>query len=479
MFTRLLFHTALAATLAACGSEEVFQLELGSTERPVSDVTIAKITSDNHWLQTLVDVGDIDGDGITDAVVVAIADDNTIRPNLVSEAHVLYGGPAVTGSISVDSLPRLKDLDIFPQIIPVGDVDGDGLADFLVVVYTLDVADWQDRPTPHGTYLVYGRATRLSGDSSVRDVGVLLGGTPSEVYPTVTGLGDLDGDGLDDFAIGSWPGGLEDGTAYLFYGRAERFSGTVDVPTAADAAIALPYGRQLTRLGDVDGDGRPDFLAGGSLVRGRSSRLAGAVALGDITATQFTSALPGVASTGQAVALGDLDGDGLDDFAVYSQASPGTRQWTNSYEVYYGRAGGFPASVDASGAAATVTNSGLLYVTAIDDGKGHRDLVVGEPERHDDNGAVHVVHTAGARLAGAVDLSRSATYVGVPRHAANCDFATSPGCSVHEGLGGSVMSAAITGGGRANLIAGDTASLDAELSIPGSSWATLYVLSPP
>jgi hypothetical protein len=219
------------------------------------------------------------------------------------------------------------------------------------------------------------------------------------------------------------------------------------------------------------------------MVRGRTARFAGAIALGDIATTRFVSDAQPVRWLTAGAALGDLDGDGIADFALHTEVRPAPESTTwVQHHVFYGRAGGFPAQVAVSSADATVStgldlSSTWSSVAAIDR-DGHRDLVVGDPLSRDRNGAILLIR-ASERLEGAVDLANRQTFVGVPRRADNCNFATNPGCSIYEGLGGAVASAAVTGGDHPNLLVTTTASGVPPLGVHGSSFARLYVLSLP
>jgi len=250
--------------------------------------------------------------------------------------------------------------------------------------------------------------------------------------------------------------------------------------------------------GDVDGDGRPDFLVGTMhqdgvgeafdtdlrMVRGRTARFAGAIALGDIATTRFVSDAQPVSWLTAGAALGDLDGDGVGDFALRAEVrpAPASTTWVQ-HHVFYGRAGGFPAQVASSSADATVStghdvNSLRSSIAAIER-DGHRDLVVGDPLSHDRNGAISLIRAASGRLQGAVDLANRQTFVGVPRRADNCNFATNPGCSIREGVGAAATSAAITGGDLPTLLVTDIDNGVPPLGVRGSSYARLYVVSLP
>lgn len=127
----------------------------------------------------------------------------------------------------------------------LGDVDGDGTDDFLVGQFT-DPSN-ADR----------GRVGVYSGSHA----GVLLevfGDQPADGFGlSVTGLGDVTGDSIPDFAVGAPSTRIPLGPSYVrvFSGR----DGSV-VHTLASGPAA--FGRYVDGLGDVDGDGFGDFIIG-------------------------------------------------------------------------------------------------------------------------------------------------------------------------------------------------------------------------
>jgi hypothetical protein len=127
-----------------------------------------------------------------------------------------------------------------------------------------------------------------------------------------TELGDVNGDGISDFAIGSpgyvspawsWGGGLVE----VFSGAdRSRLYGVGPVP-GVDSLL----GQNLITLGDINQDGANEFLVG-------AGGFTPAYVISGIDGTRLGSIVTN--SNGQvgmqATTIGDLDGDGLPEFAL-------------------------------------------------------------------------------------------------------------------------------------------------------------------
>jgi hypothetical protein len=129
----------------------------------------------------------------------------------------------------------------------LGDVDGDGLDDFLVE------ASWEDASANYGNraFLFYGKpefpAQLSTADAdAVFETGELPG----------TKLGDINGDGFADFALGDWNGfEIIFGSSARFTGSQARFAS--GLTWMASAPGESPF--YLRAAGDVDGDGAAEF----------------------------------------------------------------------------------------------------------------------------------------------------------------------------------------------------------------------------
>ncbi len=507
------------ASAAGCGDEEMFTLQLGGNERLIDKAATARLAHRDQGLEQPTVVGDLDGDGIDDAVVRTTfttpgADDKTVYGGAV---YVLYGRSGITGSIDLAGLPALihvgsPSTSTPPSggVAPVGDIDGDGLADFVVSIQgfvgcqppDLPELPWTlDSPAVAGAWVVYGSATRLSGSHEIKDVAALLSEPPTcGRWNLTAALGDVDGDGKADFAVSKQSSKLgEPYQVFMFYGRGQRLSGTVDLATTADATISEPGaagglgGASAYRVGDVDGDGLADFVVrlpldrrglDARIVRGSATRLTGAVALPDIGHTR----LPGsdfcfVSDDAFAVALGDLDGDGADDFSLVNCERGTTRVFGPvTHRVFYGDKAGLPAQLGTADAAATIAPTDGFYPSQLIagdiDGDGVPDLIFADENLHDTNGGVHVIAGRHERLSGAIDPSASSilTYVGQPQRVPSC---SGDNCVLPEKLGAGVSLGDLTGDHHADLLIGANSDDYEIVPGPGVAMGHTYLLSSP
>jgi hypothetical protein len=213
-----------------------------------------------------------------------------------------------------------------------GDVDGDGINDLLV-------GAWGSGGSNNGaTYLVLGPTTGASS-LAVADAKLVGETTIDRAGYSVSGAGDVDGDGIDDLLIGADldnSGGYNAGAAYLVLGPA---TGTSSLSTAytkySGEAVGDYAGVSVAGAGDVDGDGTSDLLIGAS-GEGSGGSSAGAAYLvlgsasGLLSLSNADAKFVGEAAgdmVGLAVAkAGDLDGDGIGDLLIgaFGEDSGGT-----------------------------------------------------------------------------------------------------------------------------------------------------------
>ena len=139
------------------------------------------------------------------------------------------------------------------SVAGVGDVNTDGHDDILV-----------GAPQPHSIWMsaAPGYAILFSGrDGSVLRTYFGTAGSQDQLGWAVSSAGDMDTDGVPDFLVGApeaRPGGVvRPGSVYLYSGASGVEILRVDGPR-----INTYLGMSLTGLPDVSGDGIPDFAAG-------------------------------------------------------------------------------------------------------------------------------------------------------------------------------------------------------------------------
>jgi hypothetical protein len=292
--------------------------------RDVGDADAVYVSSlPNEFVSGAVMPGDLDGDGYDDLVLWAhrsndpdIVDCSAGCPGFSQLAvHIDYGGPTLSAEIVPDAtIESWHVAGLESWVAAGGDVDGDGRPDLLLSV---------GGECQQGNVFTLHGGPRLSGTMDVRDVsGVIRETGACTGFGTAIGLGDLDADGIDDFAIAA----RASGRTYLFYGRAERALERRD-EAHADAVLTADIERGIgpaQPAGDVNGDGFDDLIVSHAPDGNYEERpaewfvvLGGARLTGEVSAAAIGTRLDAAMVRG----LGDLDGDGYAELGVTRNAS--------------------------------------------------------------------------------------------------------------------------------------------------------------
>ena len=278
--------------------------------------------------------GDLNGDGVPEIVLtlryescavggglgrVRILDGRTKkclfdidRPSPIAIVHGLGDDscqPAICGSslarraltdVSRGELLRLES-DDDAMIAFAGDIDGDGCMDWFVS------QPFEGPRSKRGSGAAAGVVRILSGRTGEK----LFehAGKPGEGFGWRTcRLGDVDGDGRDDFAVASDGQGIDRHLAVIFSGATGQPLRELEFPPGQ-------YRDTLACAGDVDGDGRADICLGaygldaGGIVRVYSGRDGALLREIRNAQTRFGRGIE---------AVGDVDADGFADIACDS-----------------------------------------------------------------------------------------------------------------------------------------------------------------
>ena len=295
----------------------------------------------------MVAVGDLDGDGKPE---LAIANRNS---NTLS----VFRNTATPGVLNTSSFSARVDYTtpVNPISVTIGDIDGDGKPDIVTTnvfipysvsvfknsgnVGTINSATFSTRfDFPTGAAPYFTQLGDIDGDGKRDMVVVNANDNTVSVYRNTATLGILNSSTFAprvDFATGALPVNVQiadvDGDAKLDLVVTNQNANTISVlrNTAVPGTItttsfagkvdfATGSAPISAAMGDIDGDSRPDLVVSNSLSN-TISVLRNVSASGTIDANSFATKIDFITGTGpRMISVGDLDGDYFPDVALAS-----------------------------------------------------------------------------------------------------------------------------------------------------------------
>jgi hypothetical protein len=350
-----------------------------SVGQPYQDVGVA---ASGSWIGEVQDdfagasvavVGDVNNDGYDDIAIGAPGNGESAWD--AGQVYVVFG--RATGSWAMGVSLSNADASFHGEnaedragtvVAPAGNVNGDAYDDFLI-----GVPDNGENGYHAGqVYLILGRPTiQWQNDVSLSQASASFLGRSGNWWSgqagwSVHGGGDLNGDNLDDFAIGapfdSLYGLGGQGLTFVVFGKTSGWSMDVPLATGADASFwgegqLDEAGRTVAVVPSLNGDALADLVVGSPsnseaftaagqtyVIMGKTSGWSTGVSLGSADASFLGE--PEASASGVALAgLGDFNGDGFGDLAIGGDIyGSGTGQT----HLVWGKAAGWQMDVDLS-----------------------------------------------------------------------------------------------------------------------------------
>ena len=303
-------------------SDEVFVV-FGpvTSEVDLSDANVVLFSPGDTFFGHGTALGDVDGDGIDDAIVGAWG---ASTGGSSSGSIFVEHGPLPEDEID---LVAEADAEIYGDVAELNagrfvkggaDSNGDGVGDVLAQALGLDTGG----SNAGGAFVVHGP---FDGLVSLEEAdGVLVGEEPNAYAGFAIAQGDVDGDGLADALVGAPYTSDQAGAAYVVLGPS---TGSIDLGEADIVIRGSKGGVQVgtaVGAGDANGDGVGEIFVGAIGDETGGSMAGGAFlfygpSFGEWVDTDAAAHLVGADSTDQAgwaVSVSDLDGDGRGELLV-------------------------------------------------------------------------------------------------------------------------------------------------------------------
>ena len=368
-----------------------------------ADASYLGESASSYTGSALAGAGDINDDGYPDLLIGSPY--NSESSAYAGQIYVIFGG----GNWLMDTDLANADASFWGEVTydyagsalaGVGDVNDDGYDDILIGVSGND----ETANSAGQSYLIFGGPSGWAMDVSLTGADASFLGEATMDYSgvAVSGAGDVDDDGYDDFLIGAsynGEGGAYSGQAYLFFGGPSGWAMDTDLATADASFIGAAdarAGAAVAGVGDFNNDGYDDFAIGASAGGPGSAGLVGLfmgagsgwVIDDDMSSanTTFMGESPTDYAGQTLAAAGDVNDDGYDDFLIGAYSNDEAGSMAGQVYLILGSSLALAlteslANADASflGEAASDMAGSSLSGAGDVDADGYDDFLIGAP----------------------------------------------------------------------------------------------------
>jgi len=362
--------------------------------------------------------GDVNGDGIDDILIQEPRTSKTLE-NPVIKSYIIFGSKKVwpprfnlrdvngTNGFIIQS-QESNSGKVRGSLSRAGDVNGDGIADIVM-------GDEEANDNAGQSYVVFGsnmtrpaviNVVNLSGSNGFAINGINSGDHSGH---SVSGAGDVNGDGIDDILIGTYHG---NNNIYIVFGSNNSWLAQINL-TSLNGSNGFAIkgfsrdGFSLSEAGDVNGDGIDDILIGDAsssysfVIFGSKKPWPPSIDRSNLNGTNgfFIEGERFDASGCSVSGAGDINRDGIDDILIGAYRA--NNKAGQSYIIFgsnktWSRAIYLPSLDGSNGFAINGIhpddNSGFSVSGAGDvNGDGLDDIIIGAYHANDNRGQSYVM----------------------------------------------------------------------------------------
>ena len=332
----------------------------GASMNNIADVTMTGAATFNTFGKCVSTAGDVNSDGYSDVIIGA----NGYSSN-TGRAYIFLGGIAMDNTADVLLTGEAVNNSFGVSVSSAGDINGDGYSDVIAGAYG-------HNSNTGKAYIFYG------GQAMNSAADVTMSGEAAFNYfgNSLSGAGDMNGDGFSDVIISAFGNISLTGKAYVYFGGTAM--DTVADITMTGETTNSSFGISVSSAGDVNGDGYPEVLIG---AYGYGSNTGRAYFYDYLMKNEITPELTMTGATtginfGSSVSFaGDVNGDGNPDLII---GAPGYNTNTGRAYIFFGGSSmDNIADVTLTGEAVSNYFGGSVSTAGDVNGDGYSDVIVG------------------------------------------------------------------------------------------------------